>query len=95
MEGNFKYFVNNNCLVCEDSHLLTPLIEKLDLDIIKFKQEHSYLPKIILSERQPAHFLAGFIAACKANCPVFLCNPDWRKLEWQQVYKLVIPDIIW
>ncbi len=95
MEEHFKYFVNNDCLICEDSHLLTELIEKFDFEIIKFKQEYSYLPKIILNERQPIRFLASFIAACKANCPVFLCNPDWGKQEWQQVFDLVKPDIIW
>jgi O-succinylbenzoic acid--CoA ligase len=95
MEEYFRYFVNNDCLICEDSHLLKKLIEKFDLEIIKFKQEYSCLPKIILNERQPVYFLAGFIAACKANCPVFLCNPDWGKQEWQQVFDLVKPDIIW
>ncbi|MDY6899047.1 MAG: 2-succinylbenzoate--CoA ligase [Cyanobacteriota bacterium] len=95
MEGNFKYFVNNNCLICEDSYLLAPLIEKLDLDIAKFKQEHCYLPKIILNERRPTHFVAGFIAACRANCSVFLCNPDWKQQEWLQILDLVKPDIIW
>ncbi len=52
-------------------------------------------PKIILAEREPVRFLAGFIAACAAGCPVFLCNPDWGKQEWQQVFSLVQPDIIW
>ncbi|WP_414528481.1 2-succinylbenzoate--CoA ligase [Nodularia chucula] len=52
-------------------------------------------PKVILAEREPVRFLAGFIAACAAKCPVFLCNPDWGKQEWQQVLELVKPDIIW
>jgi o-succinylbenzoate---CoA ligase len=52
-------------------------------------------PKIILAEHEPTRFLAGFITACAANCPVFLCNPDWGKQEWQQVFELVQPDIIW
>ncbi len=52
-------------------------------------------PKIILAERLPERFLAGFIAACTANCQVFLCNPDWGTQEWQQVFDLVQPDIIW
>lgn len=51
-------------------------------------------PKIILAEREPLRFLASFIAACAANCPVFLCNPDWGTQEWQQVFDLVQPDII-
>ncbi len=52
-------------------------------------------PKIILAEREPVRFLAGFIAACAAGCPVFLCNPNWGKQEWQQVFQLIQPDIIW
>ena len=40
MEEYFTYFVNNDCLICEDSHLLTELIEKFYLEIIKFKQEY-------------------------------------------------------
>ncbi|MHC5765699.1 MAG: 2-succinylbenzoate--CoA ligase [Nostoc sp.] len=51
-------------------------------------------PKIILAEREPLRFIASFIAACAANCPVFLCNPDWGTQEWQQVFDLVQPDII-
>ncbi|MBN3875295.1 MULTISPECIES: 2-succinylbenzoate--CoA ligase [unclassified Nostoc] len=51
-------------------------------------------PKIILAEREPVRFLASFIAACAANYPVFLCNPDWGTQEWQQVFDLVQPDII-
>ncbi|MEH2259152.1 2-succinylbenzoate--CoA ligase [Nostoc sp.] len=51
-------------------------------------------PKIILTEREPLRFLASFIAVCAANCPVFLCNPDWGTQEWQQVFDLVQPDII-
>ncbi|BAY86412.1 AMP-dependent synthetase and ligase [Calothrix parasitica NIES-267] len=95
MEGSFKYFVNNNCLVCEDSYLLSKLIEQFDLEIIRFRKKYSYPPKIILNERQPVYFLAGFIAACKANCSVFLCNPDWKQQEWLQILDLVKPDIIW
>ncbi|MBD2251170.1 2-succinylbenzoate--CoA ligase [Nostoc parmelioides] len=50
--------------------------------------------KIILAEREPVNFLASFIAACAANCQVFLCNPDWGEQEWHQVFNLVQPDII-
>lgn len=52
-------------------------------------------PKILLAEREPIQFIASFIAACAAGCPVFLCNPNWVKHEWQQVFDLVQPDLIW
>lgn len=51
-------------------------------------------PRILLVEREPVRFLAGFMAACAAGCPVFLGNPNWVKQEWEQVFELVQPDLI-
>ncbi|RUT10034.1 O-succinylbenzoic acid--CoA ligase [Dulcicalothrix desertica PCC 7102] len=51
--------------------------------------------KVIIAERDPVKFLAGFLAAVEAKCQVFLCNPDWGDNEWRQVLNLVQPDIIW
>ncbi|MEA5618662.1 2-succinylbenzoate--CoA ligase [Cronbergia sp. UHCC 0137] len=45
--------------------------------------------KIIIAEREPIQFLAKFLGACAAKCPAFLCNPDWGKQEWEQVFNLV------
>jgi len=50
--------------------------------------------KVLISELKPTEFLASFIAALGAGYQVFLCNPNWGKLEWEQVFKLVQPDII-
>jgi o-succinylbenzoate---CoA ligase len=55
----------------------------------------SQLPVVLLAEPDPANFLAGFIAACAANCPIFLGNPHWLAAEWQPVFKQVQPDVIW
>ena len=52
-------------------------------------------PTILLAERDPIRFMAGFVAACAANCTVFLANPDWVMVEWQQVWALAEPDVIW
>ena len=52
-------------------------------------------PTILLVERNPIEFLAGFLAACSANCSIFLGNPDWVEAEWQQVFDLITPDLIW
>ena len=58
-------------------------------------KRYSTPPTILLAERNPIEFLAGFLAACSANCAIFLCNPDWVEAEWRQVFDLVKPDLIW
>ncbi len=86
--------LENFTLVCDRSDELAQLTEEFYSELLEF----SYCqptPKVILAEREPVRFLAGFIAAYTAKCPVFLCNPNWAKQEWQQVFDLVQPDIIW
>lgn len=52
-------------------------------------------PQVLMVDRDPVQFLAGFVAACSAPCHLFLCNPDWTECEWQQVSQFVKPTIIW
>ena len=49
---------------------------------------------IFLAESEPIQFITSFIAACAAKSHIFLCNPNWVKSEWQQVFDLVKPDLI-
>ncbi|WP_375504899.1 2-succinylbenzoate--CoA ligase [uncultured Nostoc sp.] len=84
----------NDWLIGYSSHQFNQIVQELYLQLTQLSA-YGILPKIILAEREPVRFLASFIAACAANCPVFLCNPDWGTQEWQQVFDLVQPDIIW
>ncbi|MBX9254526.1 2-succinylbenzoate--CoA ligase [Desmonostoc muscorum CCALA 125] len=83
----------NDWLIGYDSRQFNQLSQELYLELINLSTSATP-PKIILAEREPVKFLASFIAACAANCPIFLCNPDWGTQEWQQVLDLVQPDII-
>ncbi|MFW9264214.1 2-succinylbenzoate--CoA ligase [Nostoc sp. CALU 546] len=85
--------VQNDWLIGYSSHQFNQIAQELYLELTQLSACGTP-PKIILSEREPLRFLASFIAACAANCPVFLCNHDWGKQEWQQVFDLVQPDII-
>ncbi|MBE8990568.1 2-succinylbenzoate--CoA ligase [Nostoc sp. LEGE 12450] len=80
-------------LIGYNSHQFNQIAQELYLELTQLSACGTP-PKIILAEREPIRFLASFIAACAANCPVFLCNPDWGTQEWQQVFDLVQPDII-
>jgi O-succinylbenzoic acid--CoA ligase len=86
---DFKNYTENH-LLCDSSDRLPQLTEEIYLQITQSQQNS----KILLAEREPTKFLACFMAACAAGYPVFLCNPDWREQEWQQVFSLVQPDII-
>lgn len=52
-------------------------------------------PRILLSQTDPIEFMAGFMAACISNCPVFLGNPNWSIQEWRRVLDLVKPHLVW
>ncbi|MEH1943995.1 MAG: 2-succinylbenzoate--CoA ligase [Nostoc sp.] len=80
-------------LIGYNSHQFNQIAQELYLELTQLSACGTP-PKIIVAEREPVRFLASFIAACAANCPVFLCNPDWGTQEWQQVFDLVQPDII-
>lgn len=88
-----KRCANHDWLINQNNHHFFLLAEQLYLELTQLLQQ-GFPPKIILVERDPVRFLAGFLAACAAGCPVFLCNPNWVKQEWQQVFELVKPDLI-
>jgi o-succinylbenzoate---CoA ligase len=52
-------------------------------------------PIVLIAEANPLDFLASFIAATTARCPLFLANPNWTKPEWQQVFHQICPDLYW
>lgn len=57
--------------------------------------EREGYPRVLLIQSDPLEFLAGLMAACLCDCPVFLGNPHWQCSEWQQVLQLVKPQVIW
>jgi O-succinylbenzoic acid--CoA ligase len=85
---------NQDWLISNNSQYFYQIATELYLQLSQLSTQEKPR-KIILAEREPVRFLASFIAACAAKCPVFLCNPDWGKNEWQQVFDLVQPDIVW
>ena len=97
MESPLDYLKNsaeNDWLIDDGSNKFSQLATQLYLELSQLLKQGT-APKILLAHSDPIDFLAGFIAACAAGCPVFLCNPNWVKHEWQQVFELVQPDLIW
>lgn len=86
----FQLPLNNDWLICKNSNKLLQNIEELSLELTKLNN-----PKIIIAEKEPVKFLAGFIAAYNIPSQIFLCNPNWGKKEWEEVVNLVQPDITW
>lgn len=51
--------------------------------------------KILSVQTDPVQLLADVLAAYTGNHQIFLANPDWKELEWQQVFSQVKFDQIW
>ncbi|MEG4841338.1 2-succinylbenzoate--CoA ligase [Microcoleus sp. B9-D4] len=83
----------DNWLIGCDSREFARIVDRLFQQLTQNPAQKTP-PKICLAEPEPVQFLASFIAARAAKCPIFLCNPNWVKQEWQQVFDLVQPDII-
>ncbi|MEG4230664.1 2-succinylbenzoate--CoA ligase [Microcoleus sp. Pol11C3] len=83
----------DNWLIGCDSREFARIVDRLFQEITQNPAQKTP-PKICLAEPEPVQFLASFTAARAAKCPIFLCNPNWVKQEWQQVFDLVKPDII-
>ncbi len=63
----------------------------------QYLQSLTHLPSgstLVLAERDPAKFLAFWIAAASTPHRLILANPAWQAAEWQQVYDLVQPDVM-
>ncbi|WP_293352966.1 MULTISPECIES: 2-succinylbenzoate--CoA ligase [unclassified Microcoleus] len=83
----------DNWLIGGDSGEFARIVDR-QLQQITQNQTGETPPKICLAEPEPLQFLASFIAARTAKCQIFLCNPNWVKEEWEQVFDLVQPDLI-
>lgn len=51
-------------------------------------------PIIFIAETEFTKFIAAFFASVISESCVFLINPHWQIREWQQIEKIVKPDII-
>ncbi len=84
----------DNWLVDFDLNQLNALTQEL-LQQLTQLSKNGETPTIFLAQSDPLKFIAGFLAAVAARCPLFLCNPHWIAKEWQQVFDLVQPDLVW
>jgi o-succinylbenzoate---CoA ligase len=80
-------------LIGYDNHKFYQILDRIFQQLTQNSPQQ--IPQtIFLAESEPIQFLASFIAACATKSHIFLCNPNWVKSEWQQVFDLVKPDII-
>ncbi|HIK06536.1 MAG TPA: 2-succinylbenzoate--CoA ligase [Trichormus sp. M33_DOE_039] len=89
----FDHLIHHDLLIGENNQEFQQIATQLHTEFTQLSTPNHPL-KIILAEREPVKLLACFLAACTANCQLFLCNPDWGKQEWDQVFDLAQPDII-
>ena len=83
----------DNWLIGGDSDEIGRIVDRTFQQLTQ-NQPHQTPQTIFIAEPEPIQFIASFIAACAAKSQIFLCNPNWVKSEWEQVFDLVKPDLI-
>lgn len=84
----------SSCRTSLESEGMSQQLWQLTVSIFEELNQVKPKPQILLIEKHPLKFLAGFLAAVAAGCPVFLGNPLWQETEWQQVFQLVQPNLL-
>ena len=93
---HLQHWTDQKKLIGYDNRLFYELVQTYiqQFNLSKNNLENNSILKIILAEREPDKFLAIFLACIITKTLVFLANPDWKESEWQQVFELVEPDLI-
>lgn len=85
---------DNKWLGDRDSKELVRLVEKQLTEFsVLTAQNHSKIVVFIVEDNS-LKFIAAFLACILAKADIFLCDRNWQQREWQQVLKLVQPDLI-
>lgn len=89
--------LHHDWLIGIDSQSFAQQVEWRSQQLTRLQTEvpAGVVSRVLLAESDPVSFLAGFMAACMAECAVFLANPDWAEAEWQEVGQLVQPHWVW
>lgn len=82
-------------LVGFTSYNLSRSLQKITIQLQELKLDIETIPHVILVESDPIKFITYFFAGIISEVNLFLCDPNWQSQEWEQVFKLVKPDLIW
>jgi O-succinylbenzoic acid--CoA ligase len=87
--------LRTNWLIGLDAQAIVTQFQANVAALQQMQQASGTVPTVLIAEPDPVQFLADFFAAVVLDCPVFLANPAWKALEWQQVWAQVQPDVVW
>ncbi len=91
--NNLKERCKTDWLVGYDSHQFYNFVQEYSQQFNALSRKVEF-PRILLVELNNYKFLAAFLAAVINHFPIFLGNPHWKRQEWEQVLKIVEPDLI-
>ena len=91
---NLKELVND-FLELQNNQNIKLLYQEKILELERLKTEISHIPNVLIVEASASSFIADFLAGIVTEVNLFLGNPYWQNSEWQQVFHVVKPDLIW
>lgn len=78
-----------------DQSVASEKLTEVRLQQITSRRKNYSRTIVLVAETNPIEFLATFIAGAIAKVDLLLCDPGWQRREWEQVLRLVKPDLIY
>ncbi|MEM9271942.1 MAG: 2-succinylbenzoate--CoA ligase [Cyanobacteria bacterium P01_F01_bin.143] len=92
---HLREWENSQGLVGFASYNLSRSLQKYLGPLQDLESKLKTRPQVILVEADPIKFITYFFAAIISGVNLFICDPHWQAQEWEQVFDLVKPDLVW
>ena len=90
----FQEWEDSRGLVGFTDYNVSRSLQDFSIQLQELQSQTKNIPSVILVEPDPIKFIVYFFAGIISGVDLLICDPDWQTQEWDQVFKLVKPDLV-
>ena len=92
--NSFQEWEDSRGLVGFTDYNVSRSLQDFSIQLQELQSQTKNIPSVILVEPDPIKFIVYFFAGIISGVDLLICDPDWQTQEWDQVFKLVKPDLV-